>query len=128
MEMIKIKNMNNSFMLISRLDMQKNTSVNLRVGQYKSKNKKGIEKEKKCVQELWCNIRWFSILGIGVPGEERMWVGSINNILRKLPKAGNLHYSTNLYFHSPLMKSIFPQALSFSKNESLSSSILRMRD
>lgn len=89
MEMIKIKNMNNSFMLISRLDMQKNTSVNLRVGQYKSKNKEGIEKEKRCVQELWCNIRWFSILGIGVPGEERMWVGSINNILRKLPKAGN---------------------------------------
>lgn len=29
------------------------------------------------------------ILVIGVPGEERMWVRSINNILRKLPKGGN---------------------------------------
>ena len=50
MEMIKIKNMNNSFMLISRLDMQKNTSVNLRVGQYKSKNKEGIEKQREKVR------------------------------------------------------------------------------
>ena len=33
MEMIKIKNTNHSFVLISRLDMQENTSVNLRVGQ-----------------------------------------------------------------------------------------------
>lgn len=29
------------------------------------------------------------ILVIGVPGEGRMWVRSISNILRKLPKGGN---------------------------------------
>lgn len=90
MEMIKIKNMNNSFMLISRLDMQK---IHQWTWEWVNKNQKTKRKlrnkEKKFVQELWCNIKWFTILVIGVPGEERMWVKSINNILRKLPKGGN---------------------------------------